>query len=490
VIVAIGENAVNTLCGFPFHRRYHAAVINTLHAAGAKAIGYDVQFTTQTDVTDDNDLLTAVSLARGIVLATDAVLSNGSTTVLGGGAALSQTGAHAADSSVEPDSDGVLRRAIYSFQTLDTFAVALAAQAMHRPVPRSEFPGGSALVDFAGPSQTFKEIPFLSVLHHQFPKNFFRGKIVLVGTTDPVLQDVHATAAGQMSGVEYWANAVSTILRGNPLREAGGATNVILILLLALSMPLAALRMRPGMLMVGIAIALGVVYVIVAQVAFNTGTVLSYVYPLVGLTLGTVEATAADLWVERRHRRQLEVYKVAYEALPSAASAGFFISYRRDQSSWPARILRDELVRRFGEAQVFMDSDSIDAGQQWPDRLEKAISGASVVLVLIGPSWADARSRDGARRLENPGDWVRLEVEAALSHEQIAVVPVLLDGASMPSSDGLPDSLKPLGNRHALSLSAERWSDDVEDLIESIQSGRIRDYLAKQESPAPSPGAP
>jgi CHASE2 domain-containing sensor protein len=481
VIVAIDENAVNTLGGFPFHRRYHADVINALHAAGAKAIGYDVQFTTPTDATDDNDLYNAVAKARGIVLSTDAVLAGGGTTVLGGGAALRETGAKPANSYIEPDSDGVLRRTAYSFQKLKTFAVVLAQQALGHPVPAAEFPGGTALIDFVGPPQTFKQIPFLEVLHHKFPAGSFRGKIVLVGTTDPVLQDVHATAVGDglMSGVEFQANAVWSILRRSPLRQASGAINVVLILLLSLLMPLAGLRLRPGMLMVGIAIAIGVVYVIVAQIAFNAGTVLSFVYPLFGLTLGTVEATAADLWAERRHRRHLEV---AFEALPSAASAAFFVSYRRDQSSWPARILRDELVRRFGEAQVFMDADSIDAGQQWPDRLEKAISGASVVLVLIGPGWVDAKGSDGSRRLDNPEDWVRLEVEAALRQESVAVVPVLLDDAAMPAAEILPDSLKPLSARHALSLSPERWSSDLDTLMESIQSGRMRDYLAKQGS--------
>jgi hypothetical protein len=289
-----------------------------------------------------------------------------------------------------------------------------------------------------------------------------------------------------MSGVEYWANALSSILRGNPLHDASGAVNLIFTVLFALLVPLAALRLRPGMLMIGLAIGLGALYLVVAQVAFDGGTVLSVVYPLLGLTLGTIEATSADLWAERRHRRHLEVYKVAYERLPSTASAAFFLSYRRDQSSWPARILRDELVRRFGESQVFMDNESIDAGQDWPKRLEKAIGGASVVLVLIGPGWADARGIDGGRRLDNPGDWVRLEVEAALGRDQIAVVPVLLDGASMPAPEALPEALRPLTARHALALSPERWTADLEALIESIQTGRVRDFLASEHA---APGA-
>ena len=116
--------------------------------------------------------------------------------------------------------------------------------------------------------------------------------------------------------------------------------DLLIVVLMAFAMPLAVLWLRPGLVLVAVALAVAVVYLVAAQLTFNGNTILSVVYPLVGLTLGTVEATAADLWAERRQRRQLEVYKVAYERLPSAASAAFFISYRRDQSSWPARIRR------------------------------------------------------------------------------------------------------------------------------------------------------
>jgi hypothetical protein len=383
----------------------------------------------------------------------------------------------------------VLTNVAYSQNRLQTFAVRLDEQATHRPVPRSLFPGGSALVDYAGPpGTTFKTVSFVNVCSIQgcggkIPASFFRGKIVLIGATAAAIHDQHATPVGPlMSGVEYWANALWTIERGNPLRDDSGTLNVVLIVLLALVMPLAILWLRPGLVLVALALALAAVYMLVAQLAFNGNAVISVVYPLVALTLGTVEATAADLWAERRHRRQLEVYKVAYERLPSTASAAFFISYRRDQSSWPARILRDELVRRFGEDQVFKDNDSIDAGQEWPERLDAAIRNASVVLVLIGPAWADARGHDGELRLENPEDWVRLEVEAALGHDGAAVVPVLVDGASMPAADVLPDSLRPLTSHQAFALSVERWNADLEALIESIHSGRIRDFLLKERA--------
>jgi CHASE2 domain-containing sensor protein len=485
VIVAIDNNTVGQLGGFPFPRRYHADVIDRLYAAGARAIGYDVQFTSQTDPTDDNDLVAAVTHARGIVLSTTFITRTGGTDVLGESTSgiTSQLGAYVGNTDVIPDSDGVLRRIVYSYSHLATFAVVLAERATRRRVSLSSFPGGSALVDFCGPGGTVPEIPFLKVLHGDYPAGFFRGKIVLVGVTAQVAQDIHSTAVDStMSGVEFQANALASILRGNPLRAVSGTVNTALIVVLAILMPLAALWLRPGLVMFAVALCVAVGYLVVAQIAFDSNSVLPVLYPLFALTLGTVEATAADLWAERRHRRQLEVYKVAYERLPSTASAAFFISYRRDQSSWPARILRDELVRRFGEDQVFKDNDSIDAGQEWPDRLQSAIENASVVLVLIGPQWAQARDHDGGLRLENPEDWVRLEVEAALAHDGAAVVPVLVDGASMPAADVLPESLEPLTTHQAFSLSVERWNADLEALIESIHSGRIRDFLAKERA--------
>jgi CHASE2 domain-containing sensor protein len=497
VIVAIDNQTVGTgsMPLWPFPRSYEANVINRIHAGGAKAIGVDIQFTNQTDPTDDNDLIQAVSAAHGIVLATSDVDKGAATDVFGltTSQLRSQLGAYAANAYIEPSAE--LTREAYSQNGLQTFAVRLEEQATHHSVPPSLFPGGSALVDYAGPTGTFKPVSFVNVCSIKgrcvvnVPQSYFRGKIVLIGVTASAIHDVHPTPVDPlMSGVEYWANALWSIERGNPLRDASGTLNLLIVVLMAFAMPLAVLWLRPGLVLVAVALAVAVVYLVAAQLTFNGNTILSVVYPLVGLTLGTVEATAADLWAERRQRRQLEVYKVAYERLPSAASAAFFISYRRDQSSWPARILRDELVRRFGEDQVFKDNDSIDAGQEWPERLDSAVRNASVVLVLIGPNWADARGHDGELRLENPEDWVRLEVEAALDHQQAAVVPVLVDGASMPAADVLPESLRPLTEHQAVALSVERWSADLEALIDSIQSGRIRDFLTKERAAAAAAG--
>ncbi len=493
VIVGIDNRTTassSTFPRWPAPRRYDASVINIIRSGGPKALGVDIQFTNPTDPQDDDALIEAVKHAPGTVLSTTAVGKGGTTNIFNYTTRQlrQQLGAFAANTNV-PAFDASLN---YEESGLETFGVRVTEQATRHAVPRADFPHNTAFVDFAGPAGTFKAVSFSDVCSRSqslpgctgaVKPGFFHDKIVLVGATAQALQDVHPTpAGGNMPGVELWANQVWSILRGNPLRGASGAINLLAIVLMTLVMPLVVLALRPGIVLVGIAIAIAGVYLVVAQLEFDSNTVLPVVYPILGLIVGTVEAGSADLWAERIARRHLEAYKTAYEALPSTEGAAFFVSYRREQSSWPARILRDELARRFGEDQVFKDSDSIEAGQAWPDQLRGAIREASVVLVVIGPQWADARDRNGALRLNDPADWVRLEVEAALASADAQVVPVLVDGAAMPAATALPQSLRALTEHQAFTLTVERWSSDLEALIESIHSGRIRDFLRKQRA--------
>jgi hypothetical protein len=192
-----------------------------------------------------------------------------------------------------------------------------------------------------------------------------------------------------------------------------------------------------------------------------------------------VGVLAIDLLLERRHREEIE---------SSVGISEFFICYRREQSSWPARILRDQLAKRFGEHSVFMDLASIEAGTEWPQRISDAIRNSGAVLVLIGPNWVDARDSTGTRRLDNPNDWVRLELEAALSYERIATVPLLLDGAAMPAREQLPDSIKPLADHNSIALRAEQWDNAIEQLLSSIERGRLRHRYAQAGSRKSRPG--
>ena len=99
--------------------------------------------------------------------------------------------------------------------------------------------------------------------------------------------------------------------------------------------------------------------------------------------------------------------------------------------------------------------------------------------MFIGPGWLSTTDRDGNRRLDDPGDWVRLEVEAALRRPEVAVVPVLVNGAEMPPSHDLPDSLKPLTDRQAFIPTGEDPKVEIDGLVTAMQQARVRRLAPK-----------
>jgi hypothetical protein len=152
------------------------------------------------------------------------------------------------------------------------------------------------------------------------------------------------------------------------------------------------------------------------------------------------------------------------------ASRKIVLSYRREDSSGYAGRLHDQLAAHFGVENVFIDIDSIAPGVDFFDAIHQTLSKCGTVLVIIGKSWLNALKLDGSRRLDDPDDFVRLEVEAALSGTQ-RVIPVLVGGADMPSRSELPESLGNLSRRHAVELSDRRWRIDTQYLIDEIEKG-------------------
>lgn len=164
-----------------------------------------------------------------------------------------------------------------------------------------------------------------------------------------------------------------------------------------------------------------------------------------------------------------------------------FVSYRRDDTQGEAGHLLADLRRRFGEDRVFMDIAGIEPGEDFGVAIERAITECSVVLVLIGRNWAGARDAEGGRRLDAPGDWVRLEVQAALQGQRL-VVPVLVQGAAMPADAALPESLRPLARRNAHEISARRWDFDFDALAKKLASSLgVSDAAAAPPAAATSP---
>jgi CHASE2 domain-containing sensor protein len=266
---------------FPFPRRYDARVIDNLRRAGASTIALDMEFLHETDEADDLALFAALRRARGhTVLAATQIAPGGRTQILGGSENLALAGARVGGVILRKDSDGAVRRFDYAHSGLESFPVAIAEVETGRHIRRSSFESDGTLpIDYAGPPETFRAVSFSDVLTGHFPAGLFRGKIVIVGASAPILQDVHTTAtsgAGVMSGAEINANDVVTLLEGAPLRMAPGWLNILLIVLLGVAVPLGSLRVRRWSSVLQAAV-LGLLFTVAVQLAFNSGLILSLV---------------------------------------------------------------------------------------------------------------------------------------------------------------------------------------------------------------------
>jgi hypothetical protein len=151
----------------------------------------------------------------------------------------------------------------------------------------------------------------------------------------------------------------------------------------------------------------------------------------------------------------------------SAVSRRIFLSYRHEETDWQAGWLAEVLAERFGEGVVFKDVDSIQPGDDFVEVITDAVGSCEVLLVLIGNQWLTITDQNQRRRLDDPGDFVRLEIEAALTRN-VRVIPVLVQGARMPRADELPDSLSKLARRHAIELSPRRFKADIRPLLEVL----------------------
>lgn len=143
--------------------------------------------------------------------------------------------------------------------------------------------------------------------------------------------------------------------------------------------------------------------------------------------------------------------------------AGIFISYRRDDSGGEARRIWDGLARRFGADQVFIDSVTLEPGEDFVKAIHQKVAFCDVVVAVIGPGWLDSAGADGRRRLDDPEDWVRVELAAALEHG-IRLVPALVRGARLPDAGALPEPLAALTNHQAIALRPATFERDVERL--------------------------
>jgi TIR domain len=165
-------------------------------------------------------------------------------------------------------------------------------------------------------------------------------------------------------------------------------------------------------------------------------------------------------------------------------TSGIFISYRREDAPAHAGRLYDGLSDEFGSERVFMDVDTLEPGVDFVERIHSAVSVADVLLVVIGRGWLNAKDLDGERRLDDPDDFVRLEVGVALRGDPV-VIPVLVGGAAMPAEGQLPPDLALLARRNALTLVDADWRSGMGRLVAALR--RILEPVAEPE-PEPEPG--
>ena len=148
-------------------------------------------------------------------------------------------------------------------------------------------------------------------------------------------------------------------------------------------------------------------------------------------------------------------------------SLHIFICYRREDTAAYAGRLGDALVERFGRNSVFMDVDTIEAGVDFNDEIDRAIGHCDALIALIGPRWLEAASARG-RRLDDPQDFVRVEIGHALDRN-IRVIPTLVGGAQMPDAGDLPGDIAKLAKRNAVELTDKRFRTDLQSLVEPLE---------------------
>jgi adenylate cyclase len=335
VVVGVDHTTIQDLkTQWPYPRSYFGTVIQRLKADGAKVVAIDVVlaepsrdqkrycgFAGQALPRDDCALLVSTNRARNVVFSETDVGDKGNVPFLGapnGKQVLSAIGARAGYTGIADDPNGTERRYVAGFSGLKSFASVALERATGKTVPASIFQKSGhsgdpladrvAWIDYYGPPGTIPETSFSKVMHGQTPPGYFKGKTVVVGATDPTLKDVFfvPTSGDQlMSGPELQANAIGTVRRGNPLGTVAGGWNVGLIILLALIAPLACLAL--GLRGLLVALVAGIAFVVAAQLLFNGGQIVAFVYPLLALVVGTIGSLTVQYFTETRERARTKL---------------------------------------------------------------------------------------------------------------------------------------------------------------------------------------
>src|SRR6202453_2717060 len=303
VLVGIDNDSLGQLPRYLCPRQLDARVLENLHAAGARLVVYDISFDRPTTPAADDALFEAAQQAAPVVFATSLISPSGATQVLGGNSNLASIGDQAAAADLLPDADGVLRHTLAQVNGLPSIAAAVERRLTGHNANPAQLQSG--WIDFPGPPGTVRRLAFIQGLRNHFDRAQVHGKVVVIGATAAVLQDMHTTAAGRpMSGPAVQADAISTVLAGCPLRSPPALITVLLIITLALLVPIAGTRLGTlGACLAGL-LLLGA-WSLATQLAFDSGVVLDYGDPLAALVLGTGSTALLGIWADGRERRRL-----------------------------------------------------------------------------------------------------------------------------------------------------------------------------------------
>ncbi len=311
VLVLIDDTTAHELpVRFPFPRSLHARVIDAVDAQGPKAIAYDVEFLQPTNPKQDGALLDSVARAGPdkVVLADSQPDPQGNSGVFGGQKVLNQIKALAGNTQIGEDSDGVRRRIPYEVGNMKTFPLVAAEVASGKTITEKQMGGPSAWIDYAGGPGTYPSIPFSRVINGQVPPGFFKDKVVVVGASDPTLKDIAETPISRsdlMSGPEINANAIATALDDFPLQSTPLGLDLFLIALMGVIAPLASYRLSP-LRALGLGLLAAALYLVCAQLAFNSGTIVPVLYPMIALGLSLVGSVLVyyvrEAFIRRRVR--------------------------------------------------------------------------------------------------------------------------------------------------------------------------------------------
>ena len=158
-----------------------------------------------------------------------------------------------------------------------------------------------------------------------------------------------------------------------------------------------------------------------------------------------------------------------------------FVSYRRGDSEDVTGRIYEHLVSALGDGTVFKDVDSIPLGSDFRKVIAKAIRQCDTVLAIIGPNWTNVRTSDGSPRLHDADDFVRLELETAMENG-IQIIPLLVGGATLPSAEVVPVSLKELPFLNAATVRHDPdFKADIERIVDNIQSGKVERLNADRQ---------